>query len=199
MLRFSSEFTRVCDCVLVIYEFCQGSGSHELCFGCRSIEAISSQQAAMPHHLQAHTEPQKWFLHELVRHQRHLSQVYQQKPPQDRGTPLMIMLPGLELGQQTPVFQRVDTSRFLLPPSLMTVGGESYAAHGNSSLLPLLRCVGVAHGLRILAALLSERRVIMVSSSPTRLAACSHSALSMLAQGLLHWQHLYIPVLPPHL
>lgn len=39
----------------------------------------------------------------------------------------------------------------------------------------------------------------MVSSSPTRLASCSQAALSMLSQGLLHWQHLYIPVMPPHL
>lgn len=53
--------------------------------------------------------------------------------------------------------------------------------------------------MRLVSALVSERRVILVSSSPTRLATSCRSALAILAQGLLHWQHFLIPVLPPHL
>ena len=165
----------------------------------RSIEAISSQQAAMPHKLQAHAEPQKWFLHQLIRHQQHLARLYESKPKEERGRPLIANLEGLELGE-IPVFSKVDNSRFILPTCLLHKTSEiDPSAAQSGSILPLLRCVGVAHALRIMSALLSERRVIMVSSSPTRLAACSHAALSMLAQGLLFWQHLYIPVLPPHL
>lgn len=37
----------------------------------------------------------------------------------------------------------------------------------------------------------------MVSASPSRLSACTAAATSFLAQGLLHWQHIYIPILPP--
>jgi len=77
--------------------------------------------------------------------------------------------------------------------------GDLVSNTSNASILPVLRCLGVAHTLRLLCALLSERRVILISASPTRLATCCKSAIAMLAQGLLHWQHLYIPVLPPHL
>jgi hypothetical protein len=103
----------------------------------------------------------------------------------------------LELGNY-PRYKNVDTNRFIIPTSLLHRSSATEASQ-SSSILPLLRCVGVAHALRIMAALLSERRVVMVSSSPTRLATCSHAALAMLATGLLHWQHLYIPVLPTHL
>jgi hypothetical protein len=48
--------------------------------------------------------------------------------------------------------------------------------------------------MRLVSALLSERRVILVSSSVTRLATCCRSALSV-PPGSLHWQHLLIPVL----
>lgn len=185
----------------------------------RSIEAISSQQAALstiqmyPHK----GKPQEWFLHQLSRHHQHLSQVYAQQPVSERGKPLIATIPGLELGDDEPQLSRykdLDTDRFILPTSLLrsippnnnkTGGGASSPVPSpaqqtaDGSIVPLLRCVGVAHAVRILSALLSERRVLLVSSSPTRLAVCSHAAVSMLAVGMLHWQHLYIPVLPPHL
>jgi hypothetical protein len=49
------------------------------------------------------------------------------------------------------------------------------------------------------SALLSESCILLISASPTCLAQCGRLALAILAQGLLNWQHLYIPVLPPHL
>jgi DENN (AEX-3) domain/ENTH domain len=155
--------------------------------------------------------PQQWFLHQLSRYQQHLSQMYyERQSPNERGKPLVASIPGLELGDDHEVlrtkFKECDVSRFIIPTSLLV---RQPAANGNKlpppqasaagSIVPLLRCVGVAHALRIMAALLSERRVILISSSPTRLATCSHAAVSILAVGLLHWQHLYIPVLPPHL
>ena len=129
---------------------------------------------------------------------------YQQRPMEERGKPLIANLTGLEL-QQSTIFAHQDVHRFLIPTSLLVQQGPSdtttphTTADSTSSVLPLLRCIGVAHALRILSALLSERRIILTSSSPTRLSTCSHAALAMLRCGLLQWQHLYIPVLPPHL
>ena len=181
----------------------------------RSIEAISSQQAALSvSGMNLHNgAPQQWFLHQLSRHQQHLSNLYNERQaPNDRGRPLVASIPGLELGDDHDVlrskFKDCDMSRFIIPTSLLvrnnmnpSPGTKAPPPHSSAagSILPLLRCVGVTHALRIMAALLSERRIILVSSSPTRLAACSHGAVSALAVGLLHWQHLYIPVLPPHL
>lgn len=148
--------------------------------------------------------PQQWFLHQLSRHQQHLSKVYGQQPASERGKPLIAAISGLELGDHHEVlrakYKDFDNSRFIIPISLLV---RTNALHSSrippqaaaGSIVPLLRCVGVAHAVRIL----SERRIVLVSSSLTRLAVCSHAAVSILAIGLLHWQHLYIPVLPPHL
>jgi len=181
----------------------------------RSVEAISSQQAALStiNRIPHKGKPQEWFLHQLSRQHLHLSQLYAQQPVSERGKPLVASIPGLELGDEEPVFSRYkefDMSRFILPTSVLRLVAAKAAGTNGSppppqesgadgSIVPLLRCVGVAHAVRILSALLSERRVLLVSNSPTRLAVCSHAAVSMLAVGLLHWQHLYIPVLPPHL
>jgi DENN (AEX-3) domain/ENTH domain len=174
------------------------------------VEAISSQQAAlsatgnMPHG----GNPQQWFLHQLSRYQQYLSQVYAGLPATERGKPLIAAISGLELGYDDHEVLRTkykgcDVSRFIIPTSLLVrttnINSTLPPPQAAGSIVPLLRCVGVAHAVRIMSALLSERRVILVSSSPTRLAVSSHAALSMLAVGLLHWQHLYIPVLPPHL
>lgn len=174
------------------------------------MEAISSQQAALSSTGKAlHAgNPQQWFLHQLSRYQIHLSQVYERQPPNERGKPLIASIPNLEFGDHHIVlrtkYKDFDTNRFIIPVSLLvpvpTIATTSSSASSPAgSIVPLLRCVGVAHALRIMAALLSERRVILVSNSPTRLAVCSNAAVSLLAVGLLHWQHLYIPVLPPHM
>jgi hypothetical protein len=129
-----------------------------------------------------------------------LASVYLSRPVEERGKPLIAVLEGLELGIN-PKYTAVDVSRFILPTSLLHRPPllDPSATNSSSSILPLLRCVGVAPALRVTASLLSERRVIMMSHSPTRLCNCSHAAISILAQGMLHWQHLYIPVLPAHL
>jgi DENN (AEX-3) domain/ENTH domain len=169
----------------------------------------TSGQVTTPHH----GNPQQWFLHQLSRYQVHLSQVYERQPANERGKPLIASIAGLEFGDDHEAirakFKDTDVCRFIIPAGLLVrcapLSPNAAAAAtlapqaAAGSMVPLLRCVGVAHALRILSALLSERRVILVSSSPTRLAVCSSAAVSMLAVGVLHWQHLYIPVLPPHL
>jgi hypothetical protein len=94
--------------------------------------------------------------------------------------------------------EKVDTTKLMIPTCLLA-STPVMETLTSSSILPLLRVLGVSSTLRLVSALLSENRVLLVSASPTRLAQCARSALSILAQGLLNWQHLYIPVLPPHL
>ncbi len=164
------------------------------------MEAISSQQAAISDKkLQAHPEPQQWFLHLLSARHQNMCTEFASLPFEERR-PLTLSLDGLECG--SPLFAQVDTTRFLLPTSLLVpTSDDSIFSFSNltTPILPLLRCLGVSNALRLVSALLSERRVILISASPTRLSTCARSALSILAQGLLQWQHLFIPVLPSHL
>jgi len=112
---------------------------------------------------------------------------------------MMISIGSLELGQKSVKhLNQVDTANYLIPTSLLAKT-STVEALTSSPILPLLRVLGVSNSLRLLSALLSENRVVLTSADPTRLAQCTRSALSILAQGLLNWQHLYIPVLPPHL
>lgn len=113
---------------------------------------------------------------------------------------MILNVEGIEIGPKPiPLLEQVDTSRFLIPTSLLSTTSSVIETVNSSSILPLLRVLGVQNSLRLISALLSESRVLLISTSPTRLSQCAHSALSILAQGLLNWQHLYIPVLPPHL
>uniref|UniRef100_A0AAY4CA18 UDENN domain-containing protein n=1 Tax=Denticeps clupeoides TaxID=299321 RepID=A0AAY4CA18_9TELE len=57
--------------------------------------------------------------------------------------------------------------------------------------------VDVNNMLHLYASLLHERRIIITSSKLSTLTACVHGAAAMLFP--MHWQHIYIPVLPPHL
>jgi DENN (AEX-3) domain/ENTH domain len=176
-----------------------------------------------PQHTQAAaSSPQEYFLHRLSEQQQILSRAYSQKPPNERGKPLIAVLEGIELFGSTAaacpsaiLYRAVDASRFIIPTCLLLrrpsrSSADAAATHlqerestliggQTTNLLPLVRCVGVANALRILAALLSERRLIFTSASPTRLSSCARAAVTMLQCGLLHWQHLFIPVMPLHL
>ena len=165
------------------------------------MDAISSLQMAMPHFV-TQDQPQKSFLHQLFHRHQRIASEYANKPADARNAPVFLSVAALEVGQESAQrYSVIDTTHFLLTPPLLlrTSMGDLVSNTSNTSIVPLLRCLGVAHTLRLLCALLSERRTILVSASPTRLATCCKSAIAILAQGLLHWQHLYIPVLAPHL
>nr|XP_034997118.1 DENN domain-containing protein 1C isoform X2 [Zootoca vivipara] len=51
--------------------------------------------------------------------------------------------------------------------------------------------------LRLYASLLHERRILLTTRKLSTLTACVQASLSMLYP--MHWQHIYIPVLPSHL
>uniref|UniRef100_A0A4W3K6K5 DENN domain containing 1B n=1 Tax=Callorhinchus milii TaxID=7868 RepID=A0A4W3K6K5_CALMI len=57
--------------------------------------------------------------------------------------------------------------------------------------------VDVNNMLQLYASMLHERRIIVTSSKLSTLTACVHASAAMLYP--MFWQHIYIPVLPPHL
>jgi hypothetical protein len=159
----------------------------------KTVEAIAAL-----HRTTSAKEAQEAFLTNAYQLHVRYYQFYAQKPDDERR-PMLMTVEGVEF--QSPKLKGVDTSRFLLPVSLLQPRNDvsSISSMNESPILPVLRCLGVPNTMRLLSALLSDSRVLLISNSPARLAACARSALGMLAQGQLHWQHLFIPVLPPHL
>ncbi|XP_053154560.1 DENN domain-containing protein 1C isoform X1 [Hemicordylus capensis] len=76
--------------------------------------------------------------------------------------------------------------------------------HGKLPTIPESRnltefvvAVDVHNMLRLYASLLHERRILLTTSKLSTLTACVQASSSMLYP--MHWQHIYIPVLPSHL
>eukprot|EP00569_Conticribra_weissflogii_P015809 CAMPEP_0171411470 /NCGR_PEP_ID=MMETSP0880-20121228/30157_1 /TAXON_ID=67004 /ORGANISM="Thalassiosira weissflogii, Strain CCMP1336" /LENGTH=1269 /DNA_ID=CAMNT_0011928559 /DNA_START=137 /DNA_END=3946 /DNA_ORIENTATION=+ len=96
-----------------------------------------------------------------------------------------------------------DTVKFYLPftlqPGFECMARTSIPEDIHSPIIPLLRYIGPSHLVRLISALLCERRIIIVSKSITRLSTCVRAASSILAQGLLLWRHIEIPVVPKHM
>lgn len=67
------------------------------------------------------------------------------------------------------------------------------------AILPLVRVLGQNNTLRVLSALLCERRIVVSSKSLEKLSVCVNALPFILELGLLYWQHVFIPILPPHL
>ncbi|XP_069497613.1 DENN domain-containing protein 1B isoform X2 [Ambystoma mexicanum] len=57
--------------------------------------------------------------------------------------------------------------------------------------------VDVNNMLQLYASMLHERRIIITCSKLSTLTACVHASAALLYP--MYWQHIYIPVLPPHL
>uniref|UniRef100_A0A1A8NQN9 DENN/MADD domain containing 1B n=1 Tax=Nothobranchius pienaari TaxID=704102 RepID=A0A1A8NQN9_9TELE len=57
--------------------------------------------------------------------------------------------------------------------------------------------VDINNMLQLYASMLHERRIIITSRKLSTLTACVHGAAVMLYP--MYWQHIFIPVLPPHL
>ena len=93
-----------------------------------------------------------------------------------------------------------DALRFHLPPTLQPgwecLPAESMPEDVACPIMPLLRYIGPSHFVRLLSALMCERRIVLISKSAARLSSCVRAASSALAQGLLAWKHVIIPVVP---
>ena len=101
------------------------------------------------------------------------------------------------------LFNAEDYIIFHLPeyfkPGYIFDGLYSYYENIHSPILPLLRCLNIPQIMRLISALLSEQNIILVFKNITKLSSCVRGAAAILAQGLLIWRHIQIPVLPPHL
>ncbi|XP_075435488.1 DENN domain-containing protein 1A isoform X8 [Ascaphus truei] len=67
----------------------------------------------------------------------------------------------------------------------------------NRNLTEYFVAVDVNNMLHLYASMLYERRVLICCSKLSTLTACIHGSSAMLFP--MYWQHVYIPVLPPHL
>jgi len=166
----------------------------------KCLEALQSQKNVMAPDLRNSKKPEQKILHYVHTEHTRLLKLYLEQKTKDtveghhNGKKLpVISLKKIEFNN--PHFQIVDEYNLQLPLTLLTPIDSTQIS--SAPILPLLRCLGVAHILRLFSALLCERRVILVSHSPSRLSACANATVSMLAQGAVHWPHLYIPVLPP--
>ncbi|KAK2815852.1 hypothetical protein Q5P01_026319 [Channa striata] len=67
----------------------------------------------------------------------------------------------------------------------------------NRNLTELIVAVDVGNLLQIYASMLFERRILIFASKLSTLTACVHALSAVLYP--MYWQHIFIPVLPPHL
>jgi len=82
-------------------------------------------------------------------------------------------------------------------------GTPVLGSNTSAPLLPLLESLGVNGFLTLLSALLTERRVLVVSDYPSKLAQAAYAMRAMLSlrsegcpAAVLDWHHVFIPVLP---
>ena len=115
--------------------------------------------------------------------------------------PRFISVPMVELGRGHGLFGSVDTVKFAIPPSLLSLreSTSEVAALSRNEMLPMLRCLGVVKTMRLLSALMSERRVVFTSNNKSKLSAVSYGAVAMMGQGLLSPPPVFVPVLAPGL
>ncbi|EPY89607.1 hypothetical protein CB1_000091003 [Camelus ferus] len=74
---------------------------------------------------------------------------------------------------------------------------EASSRHSTRNLTEYFVAVDVNNMLHLYASMLYERRILIICSKLSTLTACIHGSAAMLYP--MFWQHVYIPVLPPHL
>ncbi|KAG9337248.1 hypothetical protein JZ751_029533 [Albula glossodonta] len=67
----------------------------------------------------------------------------------------------------------------------------------SRNLTELMVAVDIGNLLHLYASMLFERRILISSSKLSTLTACVHACSGVLYP--MYWQHIFIPVLPPHL
>uniref|UniRef100_A0A669B8S4 DENN domain containing 1B n=1 Tax=Oreochromis niloticus TaxID=8128 RepID=A0A669B8S4_ORENI len=82
-------------------------------------------------------------------------------------------------------------------PVNLSVVGVLYSPLSERNLTEYFVAVDINNMLQLYASMLHERRIIITSSKLSTLTACVHGAAALLFP--MYWQHIFIPVLPPHL
>ncbi|XP_034393411.1 DENN domain-containing protein 1B isoform X2 [Cyclopterus lumpus] len=67
----------------------------------------------------------------------------------------------------------------------------------NRNLTELIVAVDVGNLLQLYASMLFERRILIFASKLSTMTSCVHALSAVLYP--MYWQHIFIPVLPPHL
>ncbi|ETE62141.1 DENN domain-containing protein 1A, partial [Ophiophagus hannah] len=97
-------------------------------------------------------------------------------------------------------FKKEDSQRCELLQTLYKLPIPEPASSVHLSLRNLTEyfvAVDVNNMLHLYASMLCERRILICCSKLSTLTACVHGSASLLYP--MFWQHVYIPVLPPHL
>ncbi|XP_077778409.1 DENN domain-containing protein 1A isoform X12 [Podarcis muralis] len=81
--------------------------------------------------------------------------------------------------------------------TLLCLTTENFPAYLKINLTEYFVAVDVNNMLHLYASMLYERRILICCSKLSTLTACIHGSAAMLYP--MFWQHVYIPVLPPHL
>jgi len=159
----------------------------------------------------------QWFISSI--HQEHLNlcrtintalieQQNQQgnnKKQRILSKPQILTIPLVEVGKGNGFYGNIDLIKFVIPPSFLHSRDTNSdneldsAALSRNDIMPMLRCLGVQRTMRLLSALMSEKRIIFTSNNVSKLSAVSYGALSMLGQGLLVPPSVFVPILPPGL
>ncbi|XP_051897820.1 DENN domain-containing protein 1B-like isoform X2 [Pristis pectinata] len=129
-----------------------------------------------------------------------LKVLHAQSPPQS-DSPLNLEFAqqlGVTTGQVLKNLKR-DTSSGM-PPLSYFIAPDSNSLPTipeSRNLTEYVVAVDVNNMLHLYASMLHERRIIITCSKLSTLTACVHGSSAMLYP--MYWQHIYIPVLPPHL
>jgi len=159
----------------------------------------------------------QWFISSI--HQEHLNlcrtintalneqqqNQQQQKKHRILSKPQILTIPLIEVGKGYGLYGNIDLIKIVIPPSFVHSRDTNNdneldsAALSRNDIMPMLRCLGVQRTMRLLSALMSDKRIIFTSNNVSKLSAVSYGALSMLGQGLLVPPSIFVPILPPGL
>jgi len=121
---------------------------------------------------------------------RFLESVYQQGSLAKGADRLLLLRPITVSCDSHPELQ-MQQDLTLTPP------GSLQGLQADLRVLPLLELLGPDRFLRLLTAILCERRIVFVADDVELLSSCVLSAASMVAP--FQWQHIFIPLLPSSL
>lgn len=186
----------------------------------KSLEVLTLQSEALSQNVNAKGDTvtnapsgltyRRWFLHTAFQEHVNLCRVV--GASMEGGVtgqltkPRILTLSLVEVGRGHGLFGAVDTMKLAVPPFLVhgrePSGNEasaSVAGLSRNDMLPMLRCLGAAKTMRLLSALMSEKRVILTSANVSKLSAVAYGAVAMTGQGLLPPPPVFVPVLAPGL
>uniref|UniRef100_UPI00358F6A18 DENN domain-containing protein 1B-like n=1 Tax=Myxine glutinosa TaxID=7769 RepID=UPI00358F6A18 len=135
---------------------------------------------------------------------RFLQALYQHAVPECGSSVSLSVGPRLNVGPRQVV---CDARRHGSCKEIIEAPSSSYFIAPDTRSLPTIPesrnlteyfvAVDICNIVHLYASLLCERRVLITCSKLSMLTACVHAAAILLYP--MHWQHIYIPVLPPHL